>query len=365
MIRNLQALRIIFCLLIFVFHFTGMLNMQEEFTYGGDAGVAFFFILSGYVLSLGCGKRVESGELRLVPFMKSRLIKLYPLHFVAMLTMVAFSLYEGNAFSVVPFLAQLFLVQAWAADVNTLIYGNAVSWFLGPLFLCYALFPWLYCGMMMKRRKCFLFLLAAYFAVAYPWMLYGHTDEQVDAFLYAFPPLRIADFILGMIAWRISSSQSVVAIRRRISELSMPMATAVELFAVALCAATWVVYPHLPSSIRFSALYWLPFPVAIILFHYADNGRGIISRLFRQRLMQWLGGISFEVYMLHLIAITLAIFAYGRLFGYDSIIAMTAQANGFITYLPLFAMSLAVAVAMAAGAKAVFSTRRGKRLAKL
>ena len=50
MIETLQALRFIFVLMIFMSHFT--YRGICAFDAGGDCGVSFFFILSGFVLSL-------------------------------------------------------------------------------------------------------------------------------------------------------------------------------------------------------------------------------------------------------------------------------------------------------------------------
>lgn len=338
MIKNLQALRFVFCILIFVFHFTGQLHTSTTFTYGGDAGVAFFFMLSGFVLSTGCGSKIDAGTLHWRPFMLSRLRKLYPLHLAALLISMALSLYAGEEFKPFEFLAQLFMLQSWALSENYIIYGNAVSWFLGPLFLCYALFPWLYRSMTGKGKEWSKMVLGLYI-VAYTGIRY-FSNEEIDGFLYAFPPLRVMDFAIGILAYRSYRSGIKGLPRERIQQLTTCQATFVELLVVALCFTTYLLYPELPSWIRFSALYWIPFAVAIRYFALADSSRGIISRMFRLRTFQWLGGISFEIYMLHLIAITVSCFVYGRLFGYDG-----------INIVALFLLCFAVVLIMSAAAK--------------
>ena len=51
MISALQSLRFVFVMMIFMSHFSygGLM----PFDAGGDCGVAFFFLLSGFVLTLG------------------------------------------------------------------------------------------------------------------------------------------------------------------------------------------------------------------------------------------------------------------------------------------------------------------------
>ena len=212
-IESIQALRFVFCMLIFSFHFRGMMIKTDVFTYGGDAGVSFFFILSGFVLCLGSGKRVEDGSLKLLPFLRSRLQKLYPLHFAAMLIAVSFNVYLGEGFRPGAFVAQLFLVQSWFLSRSILLYGNGVSWFLGPLFLCYALFPWLYRNIVERRpRAGFIAIVIAYL------MCYSSvsliSDQVIDDCLNGFPPLRIADFAVGMLAYSVWRSDKAQKLRQ-------------------------------------------------------------------------------------------------------------------------------------------------------
>ena len=338
MIKNLKTLRFVFCMLIFAFHFTGMLHTSAIFTYGGDAGVSFFFILSGFVLCIGYGRKIDAGTLHWHQFLSSRLHKLYPLHLAALLISMALALHAGEAFQPLNFLAQLFMLQSWGLSENCILYGNAVSWFLGPLFLCYVLFPWLYSTIAGKSKEWSKIVFALYI-VMYTGIKY-FSDEDIDNYLYAFPPLRIMDFAVGILAYRSYRSGSNGLPHERISQLTTCQATFVELLVVALCFATYLLYPQLPSWIRFSALYWLPFAVAIRYFALADNSRGCISRLFRQPLFQWLGGISFEIYMLHLIAINISCAIYGRIFGYDN-----------INMVALFLLSFAVVLMLSATAK--------------
>ena len=46
MLRNVQALRFVFIMLIVMSHIIG-----RSFDFGGECGVSFFFMLSGYILS--------------------------------------------------------------------------------------------------------------------------------------------------------------------------------------------------------------------------------------------------------------------------------------------------------------------------
>ena len=47
MIKTLQSLRFFFIMLVVLSHYIG-----TSFDFGGECGVSFFFVLSGFVLSL-------------------------------------------------------------------------------------------------------------------------------------------------------------------------------------------------------------------------------------------------------------------------------------------------------------------------
>lgn len=99
-ILTLQSMRFIFCILIFICHFlesTGKLH----FYYGGDAGVTFFFILSGFVLSMGCGASIKNGTFKYVQFLRKCLTKIYPLHLVTFTIALCMSFVAGVKFNII------------------------------------------------------------------------------------------------------------------------------------------------------------------------------------------------------------------------------------------------------------------------
>ena len=57
-------MRFIFCMQIFMCHYFSNLGFHS-FYYGGDAGVTFFFILSGFVLSMGCGASIKKWNIQI------------------------------------------------------------------------------------------------------------------------------------------------------------------------------------------------------------------------------------------------------------------------------------------------------------
>lgn len=83
MIRTLQSLRFLFVGMIFLSHFS--YGTIPTFNFGGDCGVAFFFILSGFGISCGYGEHLLSHQVTFRTFFLKRIIKLYPLHLLCLL----------------------------------------------------------------------------------------------------------------------------------------------------------------------------------------------------------------------------------------------------------------------------------------
>ena len=83
MIATLQSLRFVFVLLIFLSHFA--YGSFQALDAGGDCGVAFFFLLSGFTLSLGYDESLRNGSFRYKTFLCRRLRKIYPLHLLCLL----------------------------------------------------------------------------------------------------------------------------------------------------------------------------------------------------------------------------------------------------------------------------------------
>ena len=139
-------------------HYSGVALLDLVLT-RGYLWVEFFFALSGFILAHVYARR--SKDLWTVPgyfgFLKSRLIRLYPLHLFMLLAMLALlvgvrlaadlggyvSIYDRPSYhpnmSVTGFFASLFLVHGWNT-LSTLTW-NGASWFVSVEFALCLLFP--------------------------------------------------------------------------------------------------------------------------------------------------------------------------------------------------------------------------------
>ena len=109
--------------------------------------VELFFMVSGFVMTLGYASKVASREIRFGAFMKRRILKIYPLYLVALLLVtLAEAVYRhGNGttfvyenFDLKHFLMHLFCVQGGIMSTDWSF--NAPSWCITICLVMYLLF---------------------------------------------------------------------------------------------------------------------------------------------------------------------------------------------------------------------------------
>jgi Predicted acyltransferases len=146
-LEQLTSLRGIFIFLIVLSHTNGyfIVNYHEplksmilDMRYFGNQ---FFFVLSGFVLSLSYCKRIAENQISLPAFLFKRVRKLYPLYIVSNIVVLGiYTLQKG-------FLASfnlkfgievaLMMSRGW---INNIVPYNYPTWFLHVLLLCYLIY---------------------------------------------------------------------------------------------------------------------------------------------------------------------------------------------------------------------------------
>ena len=306
MIETLQSLRFIFFVMIFMSHFG--YDGLPTFDAGGDCGVSFFFILSGFVLASAYGGRIASGCFRHRTFMARRIAKIYPLHLLCLFAAVAIGIRHIGADNLPALLSNLLLVQSWISSADFYFSANAVSWFLSDILFCYAVFPIIFRAV---SRMAPAALTGAWVAVlvVYAVLLCNIPDAMTNAIVYVFPPVRTVDFAIGITVWRIASR-----LKGRHSAVleSRLAATAAELTVFAALAAMLAVHQYVSLQIRTACLFW-PVNMAIILLFACERQGGAMAWLLRRKPLIWLGNISFPLFMVHQMAISITLTVLLRL----------------------------------------------------
>jgi peptidoglycan/LPS O-acetylase OafA/YrhL len=268
---------------------------------GGWTGVAFFFILSGFVLTWSV--RPTDTVQR---FWRRRFFKIFPNHLFT--GVVAFVLLVWLSSAVLDYrtVFNLLLLQAWFPDLATAYSGNNVSWSLSCELFFYLSFPLLLRPISRIRPERLWAwaggIAAAILLVPTAAMLVPHgqvlSNPQVfpvielteweQWFVSVFPPVRMLEFVFGMILARI-----VLTGRR------LPLGLG---GAVALAIAAYALTPFLPGAYRVAATMAVPLGLVIAAAAASDaSGR---EGWLASRPMVWLGDISFAFYMWHWLVIS-------------------------------------------------------------
>lgn len=268
---TLQSLRFVFAMMIFMSHFA--YRGITPFDAGGDCGVAFFFLLSGFTMSMSYGRSIADGSFSFSHYLKRRLLKVYPLHLLCLLLFLA--LFRPQLDVILPLNA--LLLQSWIPFPAYYFSYNGVSWFLSSLLFSYLLFPIAYRkGNSFALTTLLICCLAIYIIVPY---------NHIITLLYISPPMRFIDFFLGVMLYKLYSAKK-----------NMSILGWAEVVIVVLLVTTLWMYPYMDEKLRNAPLYWLVLLPMIFVF---TRQEGPVSKILQHRALQWLGSLSMPVFLLH------------------------------------------------------------------
>jgi peptidoglycan/LPS O-acetylase OafA/YrhL len=217
---SLHGMRFVAALFVFAFHGAISFIFTDQtvggiyiwLTSGASAAVAFFFVLSGFVLTWSYRPNDTTPR-----FLRRRLMRIVPVHVVtwavAIVSLIAFGAEVGFWQS----LSNLFLLQAWIPDNSFLDSANGVSWSLSVDMLYYLTFPALiFLARKVRENLLWLAVIATVALVILmplvsktflpdtPQWLWGEGASWTQIwFVYLFPPVRLLEFFVGMLLARI------------------------------------------------------------------------------------------------------------------------------------------------------------------
>jgi peptidoglycan/LPS O-acetylase OafA/YrhL len=298
----LTALRFFAALLVFIYHCKPTASFATHYALG-HSGVGFFFLLSGFILTYTYHRSFVQKTVwpAVRDFYVARIARIYPVHVVATIFAAAVLWRFGGttwdmssvATRELAGVAQLLLVQSWIPDEKVYLGINAPAWSISTEMFFYATFPFVL-GFLLRSAAAGS-ARAAYGAAAMTWAfaltvaLAGHNTAVWTA--YVVPPLRLADFIVGMLL-----GIAFLRLGPAVGRLHPSRATAFELLAIAGVAITVALSPHAPDELRYSVLLMPLWAVLIAVFVHES---GAVSRLLRRPAFVALGRASFAFYLVH------------------------------------------------------------------
>jgi peptidoglycan/LPS O-acetylase OafA/YrhL len=292
-LKPLTSLRFVAALMVFAHHAFPIAMIYEL----GPDGVAFFFLLSGFILTYTYHPHFSAAVTwdKVRSFYLARLARIYPLQLatlgIAALTMTAL---HGPSWGGLEPKTQLLwaldgvlLLQAWVPSGLTDAI-NPPAWSISVEAFFYVFFPlaaWYLIRSLRGSGQRFALGVAGALWIVYVMMCLRLPRADLWAF-YAFPPLRLIDFLVGMLL-------GIAFLRQR----AFIRGTYVELCAIALIAIGIVVSHHAPPGLTYSAALMPLWSFVILTF---ARGTGLISRALSKPFAVRLGEISFAFYLVHL-----------------------------------------------------------------
>lgn len=279
MIYQLQGLRALAMLGIFLFH--------SWLFPGGSLAVIFFFMLSGFVTYYSQYKKIDNMNLRdSGKWILNKVKKMYPVYFITMIFSIFIKWEWVSSLTLKQFIEKfsLNLIMIQSCFRNEALNFNSLSWFLSVLFIiCIFTIPIIKFMKKLNLRQTIICIVAVLIIQYIINILNVNLFENM--YLYSNPAYRIFEFILGMLVAQVFI----------LKKLEIKYSTALEVVIGVIFILKYILAYNGLNFIGLS-YYNILFIIAIYIFAL---GKGSISELLQNRILQYLAKISFEFYMVH------------------------------------------------------------------
>lgn len=286
-----------------------------------------FYVMAGFLFA----SKFSDPDRRIpvVPFMFSRIAKLYRLHFFMTLLMfvVFIAKYSGcthfPAFNEIgdcigrglsamthPWRSLLMhLTLTWSIVPSLGLKLNEPSWSLTGFFVCYAITPWFSRWLFKQSNKVLWVLFGVVFIPGIVWAcVFGATGNlwfdgysSKYQFFHMFAPVRIFEYLFGMILFRLYSGGFFDFLKR---DWMSGIAQAVLLLA--LYGSLFLMSPKLNPGYNYFFHHSLPILIYGLFVLSLLSGKGFLARFFCIPLVRKIGRASFYPYLIHLPIISIA-----------------------------------------------------------
>ena len=290
MILPLETFRGIFALIIVLHHLKIETFIQKSnLIINGGLVVDFFFVLSGFVISLNYLDKINSKN-DLIKFQKKRFFRLYPLHLITLFLFILIEIIKFlvNAYTdlqstYVPFsgfnnlyslAANFFLIHGW--------YGwsyNLPSWSISTEFYTYLIFALIVLNF--KHRLLFFIILVLLSLLLFYFNNNG--ANMLNNFIY--PTRCIYSFFLGSLTFLIFKK-----LNRNFSDFFSYLLILLSLLIIYISDQLFLNNKYIIAPLLFSFT---------ILFISSLHQGSFLKKILSNRYTVFLGSISYGIYMIH------------------------------------------------------------------
>lgn len=292
-----------------------------------------FYVLAGFLFA----SKFSDPDRRIpvIPFMFSRIAKLYRLHFFMTLLMFVVLVFKFSGYTHLPsvgggaFFAELsdcaskglaamthpwrslvmHLTLTWSLAPDFGMKLNEPSWSLTSFFVCYAITPWFSRWLFKQNKKTLWMLFGGVFIPGMVWAaIFGATEnlwfndfECKYRFFHMFAPVRIFEYLFGMVIYRLYKEGSFDFLKKDFASGIMQL-----LMLLALYGSLFLMGPNNNPGVNYFLHHSLPIFIYGMLVLSLLSGKGFLARFFCIGIVRKIGRASFYPYLIHLPIITMA-----------------------------------------------------------
>lgn len=311
--KSLNAIRFILALEIFIVHLTFLSessigSLYNNYLIGfGAFGVTFFIILSGYFIGIKYYIHLNGYNNFFKSFIIKRIKKIYPLHIITFMIAIFVRINQIIAKPlqyIIVGICNLFLIQTVFPDERIYNSFNSVSWFLSVIMICYVLTPVLF--FLLKKiddKNINLFGLIGFLYIFQLIIVSLLKDVSIRYWLFYNSPLfRIFDYTIGL-ALGILYTQNKFYFKNIKFNHSI-----LEVICIMVTIITFALRTEVYVTFLYGAYYTPVIMLSILIF---GKEKGVVSKILNNRLLNYLGSISQEFYMIHFLTIAIVKNAIG------------------------------------------------------
>ena len=271
----------------------------------GYAGVTFFFVLSGFILTYNYYDRLATLDRREIKsFFVARFARIYPVHFLTFLIslpLVWDLLFRFPFTSFVKAVLSLLVLQSFVPIYSVYFCYNMPSWSLSDEFFFYALLPFILYALTFlgsKRTKAPILIAAGVWLLAFVLVFLGRNlaggQTSIGHWLfYIFPPFRLVDFFAGV-------ALGLTFLKMPGVDLAKHWWTFFEISTV-IGILGLVFFSNRVNPVFRYGVYYLPL-FSLMIFVFAFQG-GRLSDILCLKWLTFLGDASYSFYMFHLLVL--------------------------------------------------------------
>jgi peptidoglycan/LPS O-acetylase OafA/YrhL len=290
-VEQLDGLRGIFAVLVVAHHhnaFKDSIFYNNFFVINSDLFVDFFFVLSGFVIALNYYSRLDTKE-DFFLFLKKRFVRLYPLLFYTEIVFLVFNIIgDFSSYKNAGNLGMSYYLQTVMDTLtfmgSTPIFGdwiglNYPAWSISAEMIAYIAF-----GLTLLLFSKYRFIVFVITTILCGAFIIQHGDYLLA---YDFGFIRgIFCFTLGVFTYNIIRNRSF-----QLSAFEVP-------FLLAVVLGMYIVHDY--GLNLWKLVFPFLFSGGVIIF---CNSTGMVTRLLLTKPFQYLGKISYSIYLNHAIVL--------------------------------------------------------------